>query len=63
MYEDGDEFGYGNIVSFLNSQNIDGLNNGLSREENKILFESKNIHEIIFFIFKGITNLNGGNDE
>lgn len=62
-YEDKDKFGYGNIVSFLNSQGIDRLNNGLSREENEILFESKNVHEILFFIFKGITNLNGGNDE
>lgn len=49
-----DEINYERINSLFVEKGIDGLNNGLNAEENKKLFESKNIYEIIYLIFKGI---------
>jgi hypothetical protein len=49
-----DEINYERINSLFVEKGIDGFNNGLNAEENKKLFESKNIYEIIYLIFKGI---------
>jgi len=47
-------FCYNIMLESLNSWGVEGLNNGLSVEENKILFTSQNIYEIIYLILKGI---------
>lgn len=52
-----DEINYERINSLFVEKGIDGLNNGLSIDENRKLFESKNIYEIITLIFKGIQNI------
>lgn len=50
------EINYERINNLFIKKGIDGLNNGLSVDENKKLFESKNIYEIIYFVLKGIEN-------
>lgn len=52
-----DEINYEKINSLFIEKGIDGLDNGLSVDENRKLFESKNIYEIITLIFKGIQNI------
>lgn len=52
-----DEINYEKINRLFIEKGLDGLNNGLSVEENKILFESKNIYEIVYLIFQGIVNI------
>lgn len=52
-----DEINYEKINRLFVEKRIDGLNNGLNAEENKKLFESKNIYEIVYLIFKGIANI------
>jgi hypothetical protein len=47
---------YDNLIEFLKQFNLEifsGLN-GLTVEENIVLFESQNIHEIVFLIMKGL---------
>lgn len=48
-----EEIEYERITSFFKDKGIEGLNNGLSIEENKILFESTNLYEIVSLIIKG----------
>ncbi|SEL70104.1 hypothetical protein [Parapedobacter koreensis] len=50
---------YENLKSELLFYNIDALSklNGLTMDENEILFTSKNIHEIVFYIMKGLKKL------
>jgi hypothetical protein len=53
------DFDYSILTKFFRQfdvQAISGLN-GLSTEDNHILFESMNIHEIILIVFKGLKNL------
>lgn len=50
---------YNFISDMLAKKGINGLNNGLSDDENKILFKSKNIYEIISIILKGLYNIFG----
>jgi hypothetical protein len=45
---------YAGEVEYLRSVGVAGLNNGLSVEENEILFESRNLPEIVHFLLKGI---------
>ncbi|MEX2410909.1 MAG: hypothetical protein WD607_05955 [Candidatus Paceibacterota bacterium] len=47
---------YNIITDFFKNYSIDDLSNlnGLDNEENEILFESTNIHEIVFLIIKGL---------
>jgi hypothetical protein len=47
---------YDYLVDFFQHYNIESISkqNGLSIEENKILFESTNIHELVFLIIKGM---------
>lgn len=50
---------YPNLIDFFRQYNLDRLSdmNGLNVDENKVLFESQNIHEIVFLIMKGLKNL------
>jgi hypothetical protein len=53
------QFDYSILTQFFqqfNVASIAGLN-GLSTDDNQILFESTNIYEIIFLVFKGLKNL------
>lgn len=52
-------FDYDAVISFFQSQTIELISkrNGLSLEENQILFESTNIHELVFLIIKGLKNI------
>jgi hypothetical protein len=52
-----DEINYEKINSLFIKKGIDGLNNGLSAEENHKLFESQNVYEIVYLIFKGISSI------
>ena len=48
---------YQAIVSFLNSCGIAGLNNGLTDQENEILFSSIDTLEIVGLVLKGLNNV------
>ena len=47
------------VSAFFHQYSIEQLSalNGLSPDENKILFESTNIHELVFLIIKGLKNI------
>jgi hypothetical protein len=53
------EFDYSVLTKFFRQFDVRTISelNGLSAEDNQILFESTNVHEIIFIIFKGLKNL------
>lgn len=53
---DYEQIDYESVTEMLNSKGIYGLNNGLSKEENNILFSSSNTMQIISLILKGITS-------
>ena len=46
---------YAAEVRFLNGTGVGGLNNGVSADENEILFTSKNLPEIVHLLLKGLT--------
>jgi len=50
---------YDYLFEFFSRYTLDEIsrNNGLSVEENQILFESVNIHEIVFLIIKGLKKI------
>lgn len=50
---------YDYLVDFFKKYNVNTISkdNGLSKEENLILFESTHIHEIVFLIMKGLKNI------
>jgi hypothetical protein len=50
---------YDFILDFLKQYSIESISmkNGLTPEENQILFESTNIHEIVFLLIKGLKNI------
>jgi hypothetical protein len=50
---------YDYLVNFFQQNTIESIStqNGLSIEENIIIFESTNIHELIFLIIKGLRNI------
>lgn len=47
------------LIDFFKSYSIESISkqNGLTAEENQILFESTNIHELVFLIIKGLKNI------
>jgi hypothetical protein len=51
---------YQNLLDFLKQFNLERLSemNGLSADENLVLIESQNIHEIVFLIMKGLMKIN-----
>ena len=50
---------YDFISDFFKQHSIESISkqNGLTPEENQILFESTNIHELVFIIIKGLQNI------
>ncbi|WP_107925228.1 TIR domain-containing protein [Lysinibacillus parviboronicapiens] len=52
---------YEKLISFFNDVGIEGLNNGLSIEENKKLFKSTNTTEMISLVLKGLMAINHQN--
>lgn len=50
---------YDFLFNFFESYSIESIStrNGLTIEENKILFESTNIHELVFLVTKGLQNI------
>ena len=50
---------YEGLCNFFKKYSVELISkqNGLTIEENKILFESTNIHELVFLIIKGLQNL------
>jgi hypothetical protein len=52
-------FDYNSLFEYFQKHSIDSIakHNGLTIEENNILFESTNIHEIVFLIVKGLLNI------
>jgi hypothetical protein len=44
------------VYNEIKTKNILGLNNGLTEDENKILFHSTNVLEIVALILKGLNN-------
>lgn len=50
---------YDFVIDFFKQHSIESLSkqNGLTAEENEILFESTNIHEIVFLIIKGLQKI------
>lgn len=50
---------YNYLIDFFKNQSIESLSkeNGLTVDENLILFESTNIHEIVFLLIKGLKNI------
>jgi hypothetical protein len=52
-----EKINYSNLLDFFNKKGIKGLNNGLSDEENEILFYTDNLIEIISLILKGLKNI------
>ncbi len=50
---------YDNLIDFFKQFNLDSFSelNGLSPDENIVLFESQNIHEIVFLVMKGLKQI------
>jgi len=46
---------YAAELQFLKAKGVAGLDNGLSNDENEILFTSKNLPEIVYLLLKGLT--------
>jgi hypothetical protein len=46
---------YDAAFQILRSKGVPGLNNGLTHEENEILFETKNLAQVVYFLLKGMT--------
>lgn len=54
---DIEKIDYSELVEFFNKNGIKGLNNGLSDEENEVLYETDNLIEIISLVLKGLKKL------
>lgn len=54
---------YDRLIHFFNQFNLEVFSelNGLSIDENLVLFESQNIHEIVFLIMKGLKTISKHN--
>jgi SLOG cluster2 len=46
---------YAGELQFLQAKGLAGLNNGLSEDDNEILFTSRNLPEIVYLLLKGLT--------
>ncbi len=55
--EGNNKITYSEIVNFLQKVGIAGLNNGLSIEENELLFNTSNVIEAVTLILKGFSNI------
>jgi hypothetical protein len=55
--KDVEEIDYIKLVEFFNESGIDSLNNGLTKEENKRLFRTIHIPEMVSLILKGLVNV------
>lgn len=55
----GVKLDYDFLFDFFKGHSVDSISkqNGLTPDENKILFESTNIHELVFLIIKGLQNI------
>ena len=53
------ELDYDFITDFFKQHTVESISkkNGLTPEENQILFESTNIHELVFLIIKGLQKI------
>jgi hypothetical protein len=49
---------YEKVTSLIRDNGIEGLNNGLEKDENLRLLESVNLDEVTYLVLKGLTNLN-----
>jgi len=54
---ENDIVNYENLNTFFREKGIDGLNNGLTQEENKLLFETIHIPQMIALILKGLKSI------
>ncbi|HLC16033.1 MAG TPA: TIR domain-containing protein, partial [Thermodesulfovibrionia bacterium] len=54
---DEEPIDYKKLVSFFHEKGIAGLNNGLTEEENKRLFETIHIPEMVMLVLKGLSDL------
>lgn len=52
-----DQINYNEVVQEIKNNGISSLNNGLTDEENRILFSSTNVLEIIILVMKGLTEI------
>lgn len=54
---------YDEMIGFLQKHSVESISqgNGLSVEENEILFESVNIHELVFLVIKGLKTITNTN--
>jgi hypothetical protein len=48
------EIDYSGEVQFLQSSGVKALNNGLDEGENELLFNSKNLPEVVYLVLKGL---------
>ena len=46
---------YAGELQFLKSKGVAGLDNGLSVDENEVLFTSENLPEIVYLLLRGLT--------
>ena len=46
---------YAAEIRFLQTKGVAGLDNGLTADENEILFASRNLPEVVHFLLKGLT--------
>ena len=51
---ENDKVDYNNLNTFFKEKGIEGLNNGLTIEENKILFKTIHIPQMVSLILKGL---------
>jgi len=54
--EGGEPVNYPQLLNFFNEKTIGDLNNGLTLEENRKLFETASVPEIIGLVLKGLKN-------
>ena len=54
---DDESIDYDKVLNFLKEKGISSLNNGLSEDENLILFNSPHIPEMISLVLKGLAKI------
>jgi hypothetical protein len=52
---------YNQLIHFFHEKGIQGLNNGLSVEENQILFNTRQVPEMISLVLKGLATIQNQN--
>ncbi|MEJ9227723.1 TIR domain-containing protein [Priestia aryabhattai] len=56
--ENLEKIDYDELVKFFHTKGIKSLNNGLTEDENKVLFLTTNLTEMISLVLKGLKNIN-----